>query len=54
MYAALHGTVLAVVTSVQWQQVHTVNISSYFDIFWCLLTNEFYTMVKEDHTRAYG
>jgi hypothetical protein len=33
MYAALHGTMLALVAAVQWQQVHAVNVSSYFDIF---------------------
>jgi hypothetical protein len=33
MYAALHGTKLALVAAFQWQQVHTVNISSYCDIF---------------------
>jgi hypothetical protein len=33
MYAALHGIMLALVAAVQCQQVHTLNISSYFDIF---------------------
>jgi len=52
MYAALHGTTLALVAAVQWQQVHTVNITSYFDIFLVSIDKLGSYYGQEDHTRA--